>query len=84
MNAILKRPTIMKLVGAVSSCADGEKCEPRDTTKDAVKYLLDLAADQLKIPTPDYNALLIVSTDFLELLHKLNNRYLGRYPSASC
>jgi hypothetical protein len=62
---------------------DGEKCEPRDTAKDAAKYLLDLAADDLKISKSDYEALLIVSTDFLELLHKLNKRYLGRYPGAS-
>jgi len=72
----------MKLVGAACSC-DGEKCEPRDTAKDAAKYLLDLAADDLKISKSDYEALLIVSTDFLELLHKLNKRYLGRYPGAS-
>ncbi len=58
---------------------EGEKCEPRDTAKDAAKYLLDLATDELQIAEQDHDPLFIVSADFLDLLKKLNDRYLRRY-----
>jgi hypothetical protein len=60
---------------------EGEKCEPRDTAKDAVSYLVDLASDELRISQPHREALLMVSGDFHDLLVKINNRYLRKYPN---
>jgi hypothetical protein len=59
---------------------EGEKCEPRDTPKDAAKRLLDLAMEDSRILQPDHEALLIVGSDFVDLLLKLNTRYLRKYP----